>query len=150
MLLPRWLSVKESHCQCRRHGFDPWAWKTAWRRKWQHIPVWKIYEPNGLHTVHRIPELDRAQYTDTLSSRSIVYSCFKFLPNVFFYFSVKLNSYFKARQEQFKHKNFSLIFGPLFPHYLHCVSTLYIDQTSPIHRNTYSTIKNNILLHSPR
>ena len=23
--LPRWLSGKESACQCRRHGFDPWS-----------------------------------------------------------------------------------------------------------------------------
>ena len=23
--LPSWLSGKESACQCRRHGFDPWA-----------------------------------------------------------------------------------------------------------------------------
>ena len=36
--LPRWLSGKESACQCRRHkrcGFDPWVGKIPWRRKWQ-------------------------------------------------------------------------------------------------------------------
>ena len=27
--------IKESACQCKRHGFDPWVWKIAWRRKWQ-------------------------------------------------------------------------------------------------------------------
>ena len=27
--LPRWLSSKESTCQCRRHRFDPWVWKNA-------------------------------------------------------------------------------------------------------------------------
>ena len=27
--LPSWLSGKESTCQCRRHGFDPWSGKTA-------------------------------------------------------------------------------------------------------------------------
>ena len=27
--LPRWLSGKESTCQCRRHRFDPWSRKTA-------------------------------------------------------------------------------------------------------------------------
>ena len=34
--LPRWLSGKESTCQCRRHrrhGFHPWVWKISWRRK---------------------------------------------------------------------------------------------------------------------
>ena len=25
---PRWLSGKESTCQCRRHGFNPWSGKT--------------------------------------------------------------------------------------------------------------------------
>ena len=38
--LPRWLSGKESTCQCRRlrrHGFDPWVGKIPWSRKWQSI-----------------------------------------------------------------------------------------------------------------
>ena len=37
--LPRLLSGKESACQCRRPGFDPWVGKIPWRRKWQHTPV---------------------------------------------------------------------------------------------------------------
>ena len=36
--LPRWLSGKESACQCRRHQFDPWVWKIPWRRKWLSTP----------------------------------------------------------------------------------------------------------------
>ena len=28
MGLPWWLSVKETACQCRKHRFDPWVWKT--------------------------------------------------------------------------------------------------------------------------
>ena len=31
--------VKESTCQCRRHGFNPCIRKTPWRRKWQPTPV---------------------------------------------------------------------------------------------------------------
>ena len=31
--LTRWLSGKESTCQCRRHRFDPWVRKISWRRK---------------------------------------------------------------------------------------------------------------------
>ena len=38
--LPRWLSGKESACQCRRHGFDHWlthssilAWEMSWTEK---------------------------------------------------------------------------------------------------------------------
>ena len=30
--LPWWLSDKESACQCRRCGFDPWVGKILWRR----------------------------------------------------------------------------------------------------------------------
>ena len=26
---------KESACQCKRHGFNPWVGKMLWRRKWQ-------------------------------------------------------------------------------------------------------------------
>ena len=31
--LPRWLSGKESACQCRTCGFKPWVRKIPWRRK---------------------------------------------------------------------------------------------------------------------
>ena len=34
-VLPWWINGKESACQCRRHGFDPWIGKISWRRKWQ-------------------------------------------------------------------------------------------------------------------
>ena len=37
--LPQWLSGKESACQFRRHGFDPWVRKILWRREWQPTPV---------------------------------------------------------------------------------------------------------------
>ena len=37
--LPWWLSGKESACQCRRPGFNPWVRKIPWRRKWQPNPV---------------------------------------------------------------------------------------------------------------
>ena len=37
--LPRWLSGKESVCQCRRPGFGSWVGKIPWRRKWQPTPV---------------------------------------------------------------------------------------------------------------
>ena len=33
--LPRWLSGRESACQCKRRRFDPWVGKIPWRRKWQ-------------------------------------------------------------------------------------------------------------------
>ena len=37
--LPRWLSGKESACQCRRLRFDPWVVKICWRRNWQSTPI---------------------------------------------------------------------------------------------------------------
>ena len=37
--LPWWLSGKESTCQCRRHGLDPWVGRIPWRRKWLPTPV---------------------------------------------------------------------------------------------------------------
>ena len=36
--LPWGLSGKESTCQCRRRGFDPWIGKLPWSRKWQPTP----------------------------------------------------------------------------------------------------------------
>ena len=59
--LPRWLSEKESACQCRRHkkcGFDLWVRKIPWRRKWQPTPVslpGKSHEQRSLAaTVHGV------------------------------------------------------------------------------------------------
>ena len=37
--LLRWLSGKESACQCRRPGFSPWVGKLHWRKKWHPAPV---------------------------------------------------------------------------------------------------------------
>ena len=38
-VFPWWLSDKDSACQCRRLGFDPWVRKIPWRRKQQPTPV---------------------------------------------------------------------------------------------------------------
>ena len=45
--LPKWLSGKESTCQCRRHRSDPWARKILWRRKWQPTPVFLPGKSHG-------------------------------------------------------------------------------------------------------
>ena len=45
--LLRWLSGKESACQCRRCGFNPWVRKIPWRRKWQPTPVSLSGEAHG-------------------------------------------------------------------------------------------------------
>ena len=48
--LPRWLSGKDSACQCRRsrrHGFDPWVGKISWSRKWQSTLVFLPGKSHG-------------------------------------------------------------------------------------------------------
>ena len=45
--LPRWLSCKESACQCRGHRFDPWVGKIPWRRDWQPTPIFLPRESHG-------------------------------------------------------------------------------------------------------
>ena len=62
-MLLKGLSDKESACQCRRPGFDPWVRKIPWRRKWQPSPSSLAWESHGQRslavTVHGIAkELD--------------------------------------------------------------------------------------------
>ena len=51
-----WLSGKDSACQCRRCGFNPWVRKIPWRRKWQPLQYscleisWTM-EPGGLQSI---------------------------------------------------------------------------------------------------
>ena len=45
--LPRWLSGKESACQCRRQEFDPCVRKIPWRREWLPNPVFLPGEFHG-------------------------------------------------------------------------------------------------------
>ena len=45
--LPRWLSGKESACQCRGLGFNSWVRKIPWRRKWQSTPVFLPGKSHG-------------------------------------------------------------------------------------------------------
>ena len=54
--LPRWLSGKESTCQCRRFsGFDPWDGKITWRRKWQPTPVFLPEKSHGQRSLMGSP-----------------------------------------------------------------------------------------------
>ena len=41
------LSSKESACQCRRPGMDPWVGKIPWKRKWQPTPAFLPGESHG-------------------------------------------------------------------------------------------------------
>ena len=42
-----WCSGKESTCQGRKHGFDPWVRKIPCRRKWQPALVFLPGKPHG-------------------------------------------------------------------------------------------------------
>ena len=41
------VSVEESACQCRRHEFSPWVWKSPWRRKRHSTPVFLPGKSHG-------------------------------------------------------------------------------------------------------
>ena len=45
--LPWWLRWQRTHLQCRRHGFDPWIGKIAWRRERLPTPVFWPAECHG-------------------------------------------------------------------------------------------------------
>ena len=45
--LPKWLSGKESTCQCRRCGFNPWVGKIPSKRGWLPTPVFLSGKSHG-------------------------------------------------------------------------------------------------------
>ena len=47
MMLPWWLSGKESASQCRRYRFDLWVGKIPWRKKRQPTPVFLPRKSHG-------------------------------------------------------------------------------------------------------
>ena len=44
---PEWFRGKESTCQYRRHGFNPWVGKIPWGRKWHPTPVFLPGKSHG-------------------------------------------------------------------------------------------------------
>ena len=44
---PRWLSEKESTCQCRRLRLNPWVGKIPWRRTWLPTPAFLPGKSHG-------------------------------------------------------------------------------------------------------
>ena len=49
--VPSWLSAKESACQCKRPGFDPWVGKVPWRCRWQPTSVFLPGKSHGLRNL---------------------------------------------------------------------------------------------------
>ena len=74
MGVSRWLSGKESPCQFRRCGFDPWVGKFPWRRKWQPTPVFLPGESHGQRslagTVHGVAKEEGT--TEQLDSTAVM------------------------------------------------------------------------------
>ena len=114
MGLPRWLSNKESACQCsscrrhRRHRFDTWVRKILWRRKWQPTPLFLPGESLGqrslvCYSLWGCNELDTTeQLSLSLPSFAICISVFlifyfitiEFLSiSIFVYIYMHLSSY---------------------------------------------------------
>jgi len=71
---PRWLSGKESTCQCRRHKncrFKPWVGKIPWRRAWQPTPVFLPGEPHGQRRLVGCSPQGRKELDMTECTRSL-------------------------------------------------------------------------------
>ena len=63
--LPWWLSVRESACQCRRPGFDPWVGKIPWSREWQPTSVFLPGESHGQRSLAGYSPWDRKESDTT-------------------------------------------------------------------------------------
>ena len=87
--VPRWLSGRESACQCGRHrnpGFDPWVRKIPWRRKWWPIPVFLPGESHGQRSLagyspwsckelNTMEQLGTAQHSCCIALQYVSFRC---------------------------------------------------------------------------
>ena len=76
--LPRWLSGKESTCQCRRcrrHGFNPWVRKIPWKRAWPPTPVFWPGESHGQRSLAGYSPWGHKEsdMTEQLSTHHVIY-----------------------------------------------------------------------------
>ena len=76
--LPRWLSGKESTCQCRTHRFDPWVGKIPWRRKWLLTPIFLPGEPHGQRSLAGYSPWSRKSQTRLANKSQLVYALEKY------------------------------------------------------------------------
>ena len=93
--VPRWLSGKESACQCRRHEFNPWVGKMPWSRKWQPTPVFLPGKSHGQRSLvdYSPPGHGESDTTKWLSmNRGIIAQHIKLrtLPFIFFSYTAQL------------------------------------------------------------
>ena len=86
--IPKWLSGRESACQCRRHGFNPWVREIPQRNKWKLIPVFLPGKSHGQKSqVGRLQSIwlqdGKWLNTHTQSFTQIEFSSPLFLPNCY-------------------------------------------------------------------
>ena len=77
-MLSRWLSGKESICQCRRCKFDLWVRKMTllprpWRRKWQPTPVFLPEESHGQRSLMGYSPWSRKRVRYDLATKQHIY-----------------------------------------------------------------------------
>ena len=94
-MVSRWLSGKESACQCRRHEFNPWVGKMPWSRKWQPTPVFLPGKSHGQRSLvdYSPPGHGESDTTKWLSmNRGIIAQHTKLstLPFIFFSYPAQL------------------------------------------------------------
>ena len=75
IMLPWWLSGKESTCQCRRQGFNPWVRKIPWRRAWQPTPVF-AGESNGQRSLVGSWGCKELEITEQLNKNETMHGIF--------------------------------------------------------------------------
>ena len=63
------VSGRESACQCRRCGLDPWVWKIPWRRQWQPTPVFLPGKSHGQEEPGRLLSTG-LQESDTIEGQN--------------------------------------------------------------------------------
>ena len=71
-----WCSGKESTCQCRTRGYNPWVRKIPWRRTWQPTPVFLPEKSHGQRSLETYSpwsckESDTTEWLSTLTVYSI-------------------------------------------------------------------------------
>ena len=73
----RQLSGKESACQCRRYGFNPWVRKIPWRRAWQSTAVFMPREFHGQRSLASYSPWDHKDTTEWLTLSLFTFSNIK-------------------------------------------------------------------------
>ena len=78
IVLPWWLSDKESAYQCRRQGFNPWVRKIPWRRAWQPTPVFPG-ESHGQRSLVGSWGCKELEMTEQLNKNEIMHGIFEWV-----------------------------------------------------------------------